>query len=348
MKWSRPILLLLALALPCEAAEPLTPAEISELRAQRKTLSQEAMAKFNNKKYRDAIPLLEKCNRLQEKIGELNTPNTAVYFLYLGVAHSRLSAAQKARRAHEASLAIAGQCAKAGIKISDTIFTSNWLALGRIHRTRGELTRALPYLQQYYQTKAKTLPAGHPALLITAGTLADVYRDLRRYPEAVALLQKNLLAAQATLPADSIRLARLQLRMAENLMDLGRHQESSKHLQSSLKILEQQPVSIDLIITLTVQASLHLARSENAKVMPLYQRSQKILAALNKPRHPMHANLLSLISRQQLRQGNPIKALKAASRAVQQVADTQGKTHPRLAQMLSDQANILNHTGQWR
>ncbi|MBC8325493.1 MAG: CHAT domain-containing protein [Verrucomicrobia subdivision 3 bacterium] len=346
MRLSRHILLLLALALPCEAAEPLSPAEISELRAQRKTLSQEATVNFNKKNYRDAIPLLEECNRIQEKIGELNTPNTAVFFLYLGVAHSGLNAAQEARRAHEASLTIAGQCAKAGIKIPNTIFTSNWLALGRIHRNRGELTRALPYLQQYYQTKAKTLPAGHLTLLISAGALADVYRDLRHYPEAVALLQKNLPAAQATLPADSIRLARLQLRMAENLINLGRHQESTKHLQSGLKILEKQPAGIDLIITLTVQASLHLARSEDAKVMPLYQRSQTILAALNEPKHPMHANLLSLISRQQLRQGNFVEALKTVNRAVQQVANTQGKTHPRFAQMLSDQAKIFDGIGQ--
>ena len=36
MKWFQPILpLLLALALPCEAADPLPPAEIAELRAQR-------------------------------------------------------------------------------------------------------------------------------------------------------------------------------------------------------------------------------------------------------------------------------------------------------------------------
>ena len=36
MKWFQPILpLLLALALPCEAADPLPPAEIAELRAPR-------------------------------------------------------------------------------------------------------------------------------------------------------------------------------------------------------------------------------------------------------------------------------------------------------------------------
>ena len=82
MKWFQPILpLLLALALPCEAADPLPPAEIAELRAQRKTLGQEALLKIGEKKYRGAIPLLEECNRIQEKIGEINT---AVHLLYLG------------------------------------------------------------------------------------------------------------------------------------------------------------------------------------------------------------------------------------------------------------------------
>lgn len=82
MKWFQPILpLLLALALPCEAADPLPPAEIAELRAQRKTLGQEALLKIGEKKYRAAIPLLEECNRIQEKIGEINT---AVHLLYLG------------------------------------------------------------------------------------------------------------------------------------------------------------------------------------------------------------------------------------------------------------------------
>ena len=85
MKWFQPILpLLLALALPCEAADPLPPAEIAELRAQRKTLGQEALLKIGEKKYRGAIPLLEECNRIQEKIGEINTANTAVHLLYLG------------------------------------------------------------------------------------------------------------------------------------------------------------------------------------------------------------------------------------------------------------------------
>ena len=328
MNWSRPILLLLALifALPlatpatpaAPAADPLPPAQITELRAQRKALGQEALLKIGKKEYRAAIPLLEECNRIQEKIGEVNTPNTAVHFLYLGIAHTRLGAAGEARRAHEASLAIAGQCAKAGVAVPETIFTSNWLALGRLHRTLGEMTRALPYLQQFYQTKSKTLPANHHTMLITAGTLADVYRDLRRYREAVALLQKHLPAARAALPKNSTRLARLQLRLAENLIDLGQHTDAAKHLQSGLAILEKHPASIDLIIALTVQATLHLARGEDAKVMPLYQRSQKILAALNQPAHPMHANLLSLISRQQLKQGNLFEALKAASRAVVQ------------------------------
>ncbi len=346
MKWFRPILLLLTLGLPVAAADPLPPAEIAELRAQRKILGQEAQIKIREKNYRAAVPLLEECNRIQEKIGEINTPNTAVHLLYLGIAHTRLGKAREARRAHETSLAIASQCAKAGVKVPETIFTSNWLALGRLHRTLGELTRALPYLRQYYQTKSKTLPAHHPTLLIIAGTLADVHRDLRHYREATVLLQKHLPAAQATLPADSTRLARLQLRMAENLIDLGRHKESAQHLQTSLAILEKNPASIDLIIALTVQASLHLARGEQAKVMPLYQRSQKILAALNHPAHPMHANLLSLISRQQLKQGNTFEALKSVSRAVMQVRDTQGKTHPRFAQMLSDQANIFSQAGQ--
>ena len=79
MKWFQPILpLLLTLALPCEAADPLPPAEIAELRAQRKTLGQEALLKIGEKKYRAAIPLLEECNRIQEKIGVINTPNPAV------------------------------------------------------------------------------------------------------------------------------------------------------------------------------------------------------------------------------------------------------------------------------
>jgi hypothetical protein len=85
VKWFQPILpLLLALALPCEAADPLPPAEIAELRAQRKTRGQEALLKIGEKKYRAAIPLLEECNRIQEKIGKINTPNTAVHLLYLG------------------------------------------------------------------------------------------------------------------------------------------------------------------------------------------------------------------------------------------------------------------------
>ncbi|MFM1556140.1 MAG: tetratricopeptide repeat protein, partial [Limisphaerales bacterium] len=342
----RPVLLLFALALPCDAADPLLPAEADQLRTKRKTIGQEAQAKIQKKEYRAAIPLLEECNRIQQKLGEINTPNTAVYFLYLGIAHTRLGAAREARRAHEASLTIAGQCAKADVDVPETIFTSNWLGLGRLHRTLGELNRAEPYLRQYYQTKTKTLPADHPTLIITAGTLADVYRDLRRYREAIAILQKHLPAAQAALPANSTRLARLYLRMAENLIDLGRWEETDKNLQSGLVILEKNPAGMDLIIALTVKATLHQIRGENTKVMPLYQRSQKILAGLNEPKHPMHANLLSLVSRQQLKQGNPFEALKSVSLAVLKVRNTQSKTHPRYAQMISDQANIMSQSGQ--
>ena len=86
MKWFRPILLLFALPLPCSAADPLPPAEAAQLRAQRKTIAQEALAKIQKKEYPAAIPLLEECNRIQEKLGEINTPNTAVYFLYFGEA----------------------------------------------------------------------------------------------------------------------------------------------------------------------------------------------------------------------------------------------------------------------
>ncbi len=342
----RPVLLLFALGLPCDAADPLLPAEADQLRTKRKTIGQEAQAKIQKKEYRAAIPLLEECNRIQEKLGEINTPNTAVHFLYLGIAHTRLGAAREARRAHEASLTIAGQCAKADVDVPETIFTSNWLGLGRLHRTLGELNRAEPYLRQYYQTKTKTLPADHPTLIITAGTLADVCRDLRRYREAITILQKHLPAAQAALPANSTRLARLYLRMAENLIDLGRWEETDKNLQSGLVILEKNPAGMDLIIALTVKATLHQIRGENTKVMPLYQRSQKILAGLNEPKHPMHANLLSLVSRQQLKQGNPFEALKSVSLAVLKVRNTQSKSHPRYAQMISDQANIMSQSGQ--
>jgi len=49
VKWFRPILLLFALPLPCSAADPLPPAEAAQLRAQRKTIGQEALAKIQKK-----------------------------------------------------------------------------------------------------------------------------------------------------------------------------------------------------------------------------------------------------------------------------------------------------------
>ena len=76
MKWIRPIVLLLALPFGPDAQLP--PAEAEALRAQRKLFSQEALVKINQKEYRAGIPPLEECNRIQEKVGEINTPNTAL------------------------------------------------------------------------------------------------------------------------------------------------------------------------------------------------------------------------------------------------------------------------------
>ncbi len=113
MNWIRPqILALLMVVLtsvtPHGRANPPTPAEAAELRKQ---LSHEAQAKITQKEYRAAILLLKECTCIQEQLGEVKTPNTIVYFLYLVVAHARLGDDPASRAAHEASLTVADQYA---------------------------------------------------------------------------------------------------------------------------------------------------------------------------------------------------------------------------------------------
>ena len=318
----------------------------AELRARRSALGQKALAAMGEKKFQQAIELLRQSNAIQKQLKEETHPTTALNHLQLGVAHQRLGQLRLARGAHETSLAIARDCLRAKIRVPTGIITANWLALSRLHSRLGQYARAATYLEQYRRLKIKAGDESPVTRLTTNGKLADLYLDLRQYQKALALLLLDLKLARKTWPADSLNQCKFNLRLAEILLKLGRHDEAGVFLQQANATLRARPQVGPLhILGLNQQADLLLARGNEATVPKLLDLALKFAGKIHGPQSNAYAEQLIRQGRFFMSRGQLAKARANFESALAITRKNVDAIHPRTAQMLADLAHLEAQLG---
>jgi len=160
-----------------------------------KRLIQQARQLYDQGKYNDAIPLVEKALAIVENVVGSENPTVAKLVDFLGQLHYHQGNYTEAEPLFQGSLAIRE---KALGENHPSVATSlNNLA--NLYRSQGRYDEAEPLYQRSLAIWEKVLGENHPDVATSLNNLASLYRSQGRYDQAEPLYQRSLAIWEKTL-----------------------------------------------------------------------------------------------------------------------------------------------------
>jgi CHAT domain-containing protein len=307
-------------------------------------LHQQVVQLYQQGKYQEAIPLMERSLQIRETQLGANHPDTATSLNNLAALYQGMGRYPEAEPLLQRSLQITET--QLGANHPDTATSLNNLA--GLYRAMGRYPEAEPLFQRSLQIRETQLGANHPLTATSLNSLALLYRDIGRYPEAEPLYQRSLQIRETQLGANHPLTANSLNNLAGLYQDMRRYPEAEPLFQRSLQITETQLGANhpDTASSLNNLAFLYRDIGRYPEAEPLYQRSLQIRETQLGANHPDTATSLNNLAGLYQDMGRYPEAEPLFQRSLQIYETQLGANHPRTATSLNNLAVLYQIQNQ--
>ena len=287
-KLLRIVLLMLLVAIAQPAISDTT-AQGSEQEAEQ--LNQQAVQLYQQGKYQEALPLLQRTLEINEKVLGSEHERTAINLNNLGWLYEALGQYDNALPLYQRALTILEKTL--GPEHENTAGSLN--NLGELYRVLGQYDKALPLHQRALTILEKTLGPEHENTAASLNNLAMMYSNLGQYDKALPLHQRALGIVEKILgPEHEVTAASLN-NLAMMYSNLGQYDRALPLCQRALTTHEKTlgPEHERTAINLNNLGWLYEALGQYDNALPLYQRALTILEKTLGPEHENTATSLN-------------------------------------------------------
>jgi CHAT domain-containing protein len=310
---------------PAAIAGQTIVAQQSEL-AEAQKLNQQAIQLYQQGRYADAIPLVEKALAIREKLQGSNHLDVAATLYLLSALYSEQGNPAKAESLLASNLAILNKAIATNgdtdPKIAQSIAQSlNDLAA--LYADRGNYAQAEEIFKRVIVIKQQALGREHPSVAFSQNNLGLLYLEQEKYQEADAQFQQALELLERVKQKNPDN-RETSIAIAQTLSNLGslylvqkNYDRAEKYYQNALemrqKILGEEHPGV--APSLGNLANLYSEQGKYQQAEPIYQKALAILEKTRGAEHPEVGAILKNLSLLYWSQGNIAQAISYFSRA---------------------------------
>jgi tetratricopeptide (TPR) repeat protein len=297
-------------------------------------LDEEAVALYQQGKYRDAIPLFERSLRIFEKARGARHSETVQHKTILASAYDIVGQNAKATKLLEESLA--AMESSPGSENSDTADILQ--LLGKSYVRSGNHANAVPVLQRALAINEKALGPEHPDTGANLGHLCEAYTALAEYQKAEPLGERALAICDKVYGPDHSNTASALGIMATLYSRSGKITKAVPLCERSLEIKSKTvgPDHMQTAIAMISTAQMYQEVGDYAKAESLYKRALSITEKTLGSTSDWYATNLSLLAGIYNILGDYEKALPVFERALAISEKTCGVEDIRTAAILNN------------
>jgi CHAT domain-containing protein/sirohydrochlorin ferrochelatase len=308
-------------------------------------LNQQVLQLYNQKKYKEAIPLAQRALDILEKVLGKNHPDVATSLNILAAVYDSHEKYTQAEPLYYRALAIYEKAL--GKVHPDVATTLNNLA--SLYDSQGKYTQAEPLYHRALAIREKTLGKDHPEVATSLNNLAGLYSKQRKYAQAEPLYQRALAILEKELGKDHLSVAIGLNNLAELYRNQEKYDQAESLYQRSLAI-KKKTLGKDhpsVAISLNNLASLYDNQGKYAQAEPLYQSALNILEKVLGKDHTAVANSLNNLAELYLNQEKYAQAEPLYQRSLAIKEKVLGKDHPSVAISLNNLAKLYYKQGKY-
>jgi CHAT domain-containing protein/tetratricopeptide (TPR) repeat protein len=294
------------------AAQTQSPAQAANL-AEAKRLSDQSIELFEQGKYAEAIPLVQRALALREKALGPKHPDVAEMLSDLGLMYKLSGDYARAELLYQRALAIYEQVQPPHPLAANTLDN-----LALLYDAKGDYARSEPLHQRALAIYEQTYGPEHTEVAIALDNLAEFYKAKGDYARAEPL-QARAVAIYEKLKPGHPGTANALDNLAEVYEVKGDYARSeSLHLRA-LDIYKKAlgPEHPDFAIALANLARLYKLKGDYAQAEPLYQNSLDIIKKTLGTEHPHAGTALNYLTELYEAKGDYASALQFSAQALE-------------------------------
>jgi CHAT domain-containing protein/tetratricopeptide (TPR) repeat protein len=308
-------------------------------------LAQRVEALRSEGRYREAVPLAERCVALREKSLGPRHPDVAQSLDRLGELVRVLGDYAKAEPLHVRALDIAESAR--GPQHPDVARSLHHLA--ELHRVRGAYAKAEPLFARALAIRENALGAEHPDVASSLNGMGALHQDQGSYAQAEALHVRALGIVERAFGPVHAEVARSLNHLAELHRRQGAYDKAEELQTRALDIAEKVrgPMHPDVADYLSNLGVIHWIRGAYGRAEPLHARALDIRERVFGPLHIEVGRSLNNLAMVVQDQGAHGKAEPLYRRALEIHRKALGELHPRVATILHNLANLYWEQGAY-
>lgn len=306
-------------------------------------LSKEADRLYNEGKFDQAAPLLERVLTIREiELGSENT-DVATTLNDLALIYQQQGNYVKAEPLYVRSFAIREKL----LGENNPAFNESLINLGTLYFSKGDYVKAEPLMRRALQSAEKIYGAEHPNIASYLNNLGSLYQERGDYLKSESLYQRALTIREKAFGAEHPLVARSLNNLANLYYTMGEYAKAEPLYRRALTIGEKLLGADHPSIAATINnlAVLYYTQGNYALAEPLYLRSLAIREKMMGAEHPAVATILNNLAEIYSAQGNFAKAEPLYQRALAIREKAFGGDHPAVAEILSNLASFYQTKG---
>ena len=214
---------------------------------------------------------------------------------------------------------------------------------------QGDHKTADQYAAKSLEICQKTLPANHPDLASSYGSMARVYSDMGEYSKALLFYEKNLEICQKTLPANHPSLATCYGNMAGVYRAMGEYSRALSFYEKDLEIKQKTlPANHpDLATCYGNMGGVYRDMGEYSKALLFYEKNLEIKQKTLPANHPDLATCYGNMGGVYRAMGEYSKALSFYEKNLEICLKTLPANHPSLATCYGNMGGVYRDMGEY-
>ncbi|MEZ2319061.1 MAG: tetratricopeptide repeat protein [Microcoleus sp.] len=327
-----------------QVTPPVLTTQSDEL-AEAKRLIQQADQLYNQGKYQEAIPLLERVLSIRKKVLGNEHPDVVTSLNNLAVLYEsqgRYSEAEPLlRQALEMNKRLLGN--------EHPEVATSLHNLAALYTSQGLYSKSEPLYRQALEMRKRLLGNEHPDVATSLNNLAFLYRNQGRYSEAEPLLRQALEMNKRLLGNEHPEVATNLHNLAFLYASQGRYNESEplyrQALEMSKRLLGNEHPEV--ATNLNNLAGLYKSQGRYSEAEPLYRQALEMSKRLLGNEHPYVATNLNNLAGLYKSQGRYSEAEPLYRQALEMRKRLLGNEHPEVATSLHNLAGLYKSQGRY-